>query len=333
MSAVLTLENLSIGYTAARQPPLVVAAQLAATLHAGELVCLLGANGVGKSTLLRTLAALQAPLEGAVRLGAESVHHLTLPALARRLSLVLTERVPLGFMRGTHLVALGRQPYTDWSGRLSSADELMVQHAIAAVGGQDIATRPVEQLSDGQRQKLFIARALAQDTPVMLLDEPTAYLDLPRRVEMLRLLRQLAHTTQKAILLSTHDLELALRMADVLWLMVAGGSLYIGAPEDLVLNDRLAQAFHSDGLRFDRQQGTFVVASAPQRYVQLHGTGENRVWTERALLRAGFGVRTDGHLPLIEIQAPHLWVLTWHAQTHAYTSLYSLLRALREDYL
>ena len=232
---ILNTNNLAIGYKTSRGRTHIVAADICASLIPGELVCLLGANGAGKSTLLRTIAGMQPPIQGTVELLGNDIYNLAPQELAKILSLVLTEKIDVGMLCAETLVSMGRYPYTDWWGNLTAKDEKIVQWAIASVGSLHLAKRNVNQLSDGERQKIMIARALAQEPALMLLDEPTAFLDLPRRVEIMQLLRQLAQQTKKAILLSTHDLDLALRLADKIWLLTADGFLQIGAPEDLVL--------------------------------------------------------------------------------------------------
>ena len=240
---VLRTRDLSIGYRRARKAPVVIASDLNFSLGPGELVCLLGPNGAGKSTLMRTLARLQPSLSGQIWLDERPLDDLRPGQLARRLSIVLTDRVDVGAMSGYGLVSLGRHPYTGWTGTLSVQDQQIVQWALHAVRAKDLSDRLTVEMSDGERQKVLIARALAQQPRVMLLDEPTAFLDLPRRVEVMDLLRQLASENSQAILLSTHDLDLALRNADRLWLLSADGELFDGAPEDLILNGAFERVF------------------------------------------------------------------------------------------
>lgn len=262
MTSLLQTHDLTIGYSPVRRPAIKVAEGLNLTLNMGEFVCLIGPNGAGKSTLLHTLAGMQPPLSGKVRLSGDDLHRLEPLQLAKRLSVVLTERPNVGSMTGYALVALGRHPYTDWMGKLTTYDEAVVQWAIEAVGAADLAAHPLVELSDGQRQKLMIARALAQDTALMLLDEPTAFLDLPRRVEIMRLLKRLAHETNKGILLSTHDLELALRTADTIWLMSSRGELHVGTPEALIVNGAFEQVFAEEGIEgveFDAESKSFRI--------------------------------------------------------------------------
>ncbi len=331
---VLSADDLAIGYAPVRRPPHIVAEHLQLALHAGELVCLIGPNGAGKSTLMRTLAGMQKPLYGQVKLLGDDLSTMPVTALARRLSVVLTERVDPGLLTGYALVALGRHPYTDWSGRLSVADETVVQWAVAAVGAGALAGRYMHELSDGERQKMFIARALAQEPAVMLLDEPTAFLDLPRRVEIMQVLRKLAHNTGRAVLLSTHDLDLALRSADRIWMLASGGMLYTGAPEDLVLNGAFEQAFQGEGVAFDRQTGSFRLTALQDANmpVALVGEGIAALWTRRALERAGFTVVDTEEAAITVVVSgaePLRWEVRFGAQQAACTSLYALVRWLR----
>lgn len=214
----IQLHNLSIGYRG-KHHTYPVATGLNASLHSGRLTCLLGANGVGKSTLLRTLSAFLPPLEGSITLLNKPLEQYADKELARALSVVLTERIDVPDLRVTDVVALGRTPYTGFLGGLNDTDEERVRSALQATGITHLAQRKLHTLSDGERQKCMIAKALAQDTPLIFLDEPTAFLDYPSKVDMMLLLRRLARDERKAVLLSTHDLELALQTADRLWLL------------------------------------------------------------------------------------------------------------------
>lgn len=292
--SLLETRELSVGYMHSGNMPRTVVEGISAVLRPGEFVCLLGPNGAGKSTLIRTLCGMQPPLAGTVRLGGMSLETFSARSLAQRMSMVLTQRIAVGMMKVATLVSLGRHPYTDWAGRLRREDEDAVWRAIADVGIEALANRPVCELSDGERQKALIARALAQQPEIMILDEATAYLDLPRRVELMHLLGRLAHRGNRAILLSTHDLDLALRCADRLWLLPTGGPLMNGIPEDLVLCDAFGKAFAGAGVRFDKGSGAFTLNNAPCGTVALRGSGVPGMWTYRALERAGYRVVIDG---------------------------------------
>jgi iron complex transport system ATP-binding protein len=334
MSCILETYTLAIGYTMPRRPARIVADQIDVTLRAGEFVCLIGPNGAGKSTLMRTLAGMQAPLSGQVLLLGDDAHRLATDELAKRVSVVLTERVDGGMMSAYALVALGRYPYTGWTGELTSNDETVVRQAIMAVGAVELAHRKVDELSDGERQKIMIARALAQEPALMILDEPTAFLDLPRRVEIIQMLRNLAHTTGRAILLSTHDLDLALRTADRIWLLPTGGSLQAGAPEDLILSGKFEAAFRSEGVHFDATTGAFRVQTLNITQVHLLGDGLPLLWTRRALERAGFGVVHNGEPASIEIDiksdnADPSWQVTSTDTTCVFSSIQDLIAFLQ----
>ena len=330
MMNTLTTEDLSIGYHLPHQPDLILARGLDLSLQAGELVCLIGPNGAGKSTLMRTLAGLEAPLAGRICLLGDDIERLDARERARRLSMVLTERVDGGLLSAYALVALGRHPYTDWTGQLSAHDEAVIRWALDAVSAVPLAERKVYTLSDGERQKVLIARALAQEPDLMLLDEPTAFLDLPRRVEIMSLLRAVAHNSGRAVLLSSHDLDLALRSADRLWLLAAGGTLHSGAPEDLVLSGTLGAAFQTEGVRFDPQTGAFVLNGQPGAIIALSGQGLQAIWTRRALERAGFAIATNGTQPLAEVTV-HLdhWELVCDGQSSRHSSLAALIDTLQ----
>ena len=247
----IQLADVSIGYKT-RQGLRVVAQHITAGICRGELTCLLGRNGVGKSTLLRTLSGFQPGLEGSIEIEEKPLEQYSQRELARTLSVVLTERPQVEQMTVSDLVALGRSPYTGFWGRLNDEDEHVVTEALDQVGISELAGRLVNTLSDGERQKVMIAKALAQQTPIIMLDEPTAFLDYPSKVETLLLLRRISHETQKTIFLSTHDLELALQAADRLWLME--DKITIGTPRELADKGILTRFIEQgNGVSFDQQ--------------------------------------------------------------------------------
>ncbi|MBE9260494.1 ABC transporter ATP-binding protein, partial [Dolichospermum sp. LEGE 00246] len=301
-NSILKTHNLTIGYKTSQKTIRNVASNISTSLQTGELVCLLGPNGAGKSTLLRTLAGMQPPIAGEVKLLEDDIYKLPPQELAKRLSLVLTEKIDVGMLSAYALVTMGRYPYTDWWGKLSSEDENIINWAIKSVGAVNLAQRNVSELSDGERQKIMIARALAQSPMVMLLDEPTAFLDLPRRVEIMQLLRQLARDTNQAILLSTHDLDLALRLADKIWLLGNNGILHVGAPEDLILSGAFADTFRSEGVEFNIFSGEFNLNIPYKGEVKLIGEGVAAIWTIRALERVGFTVLQGGKSAQITVE-------------------------------
>ena len=271
----ITLSNLSVGYQHPRRTPTTVLAQLNATLHAGQLTCLVGANGIGKSTLLRTLAAFQPPIAGQMHYysgeQAAPINLATLSQarLARLVSVVLTAKPSVENLSVEQIVALGRSPYTNIWGTLRADDRRMVAWAMDVVGITGLRHRLVQTLSDGERQKMMIAKALAQDTPVILLDEPTAFLDYKSKVEVLGLLARLAHETNKMVLLSTHDLEQVVHAADALWVVakqqLGDGTQLIDQSDSSDWSDKSDQSDQSDS--FDKPNASTQCPHLPMLYV------------------------------------------------------------------
>ena len=271
----ITLRNLSVGYQHPRRTPTTVLAQLNATLHAGQLTCLVGANGIGKSTLLRTLAAFQPPISGQMRYYSDeqaapiNLATLSQARLARLVSVVLTAKPSVENLSVEQIVALGRSPYTNIWGTLRADDRRMVAWAMDVVGITGLRHRLVQTLSDGERQKMMIAKALAQDTPVILLDEPTAFLDYKSKVEVLGLLARLAHETNKMVLLSTHDLEQVVHAADALWVVakqqLGDGTQLSDQSDSSDWSDKSDQSDQSDS--FDKPNASTQCPHLPMLYV------------------------------------------------------------------
>lgn len=207
----ITTNRLTVGYRGHR-----VVEDISLSLPCGRLVCLLGPNGAGKSTLLRTLCGFQPPIEGTVTISGSDLTTMSAAEVARLVSVVLTDRPPTPSLTAAEMVGMGRAPYTGFWGRLGDDDRRLVSEAMTTVGIAPLATRRMGQLSDGERQKVMIAKALAQHTPVIVLDEPTAFLDYPSKVAVMKTLARLAHDEGKTILMSTHDLELAAQLGDEL---------------------------------------------------------------------------------------------------------------------
>lgn len=232
---MISLQNLTVGYGEKA-----ILSDINQTLEPGRLVCLLGSNGVGKSTILRTLAGFLQPLAGKVLLDGKDLTSLSLSQRSKAVSIVLTERVEVPYMKVADLVGMGRSPYTGFFGTLTKEDKAIVVEAIEMVGITSLAERTIDTLSDGERQKAFLAKALAQQTPIILLDEPTAFLDFHAKLSTLRLMQKLAHETDKTILMSTHDVEMALRLSDILWI-VQDGEIYTGTTASLTESGILRQ--------------------------------------------------------------------------------------------
>ncbi|WP_207421251.1 ABC transporter ATP-binding protein [Desertivirga brevis] len=328
MDTLLSIEGLTIGYKNGSKK-VRVAGPLNISMKAGELVCLLGPNGAGKSTLIRSIAGLQDPFEGTVQIEGTLLSNLKPIEIATKLSVVLTDPVRSSNLDVYSLISLGRNPYSGWLGRLGKKDREIIRQSIAATHLEGFLDRKIGQLSDGESQKVMLARALAQDTPLIVLDEPTAHLDLPSRIEMMRLLHRLAKETNKAILVSTHELDLALQVADKIWLLKKDGTLDAGLPEDLVLNEVFEKAFEKNGILFDRESGTFNIHEEGQKSINLKGRGAAAFWTKRALVRNGFVVGEMNELPLIEVTTQATWIISTNSGRSECSSIEQLIGELR----
>ena len=247
--AAITLENLEIGYTHNRKKTPIMGA-LNATLYKGEFVALIGKNGAGKSTLLRTLSAFQTPLAGTITYPDGKNHQRKASELSTILAVVLTDNNSINNMTVREVVALGRTPYNNFLGYNRKRDEEIIDKAIERMGISSLAQRNISTLSDGERQKTMIAKALAQETPIILLDEPTSFLDFNSRIQLFRELKKLASDTRKAILVSTHDLELILQIADRIWL-IHKNKMFNGSIKELSANGILTKFIDNEGIHYN----------------------------------------------------------------------------------
>ena len=280
------INGLSIGYHSKSSTKL-VAKGIHSTIYSGELTCLLGANGVGKSTLLRTLSAFQPKLDGEILVLGKDIDAYSDKELSTTIGVVLTDKCEIRNMLVRELVGMGRSPYTGFWGKLSKDDKRIVEESIALVRIEELASRMVHTLSDGERQKVMIAKALAQETPVIYLDEPTAFLDFPSKVEIMQLLHHLTRKTNKTIFMSTHDLELALQISDKIWLMDKANGISPGTPEDLALSGHLSNFFARKGIVFDKDTGLFRIDNQFSRQIRLVGHGQKYAMVRKALQRNG----------------------------------------------
>jgi iron complex transport system ATP-binding protein len=279
---------------------------------------------------------MQPVLNGDITLFGTSMHQLSSKDIAQKLSTVLTDPVTIGNLDVFTLVSFGRSPYTGWLGRLRQEDENVVCWAIEATGLQPLARRDISTLSDGEHQKMMIARALAQDTDLILLDEPTAHLDLPNRVEIIRLLRSLARETGKGFLLSTHELDLALKAGDKAWLLDNNKQLFTGVPEDLVLNGTFESVFQRESFDFDRATGSFNLHTHNGQSIGIKGDAIGSFWTQRALKREGLQItapeQADHTVIVQQINGEFEWLLKRSPESkQAYTSIDALIQAVRNN--
>lgn len=250
---ILTTRDLQIGY----EKPLCKSLNL--NLKCGNLTCLIGPNGAGKSTLLRTLANLQPPISGQIFISDVSIQSISKSELTRSLSIVLTDKMAAGGLTVYELAAMGRHPYTNFFGRITDDDKNIIDKSLEKVGVMYKKESYVSELSDGERQKVMIAKALAQQTPILILDEPTAFLDAAARIEIMQLLHKLANEQNKAILVSTHEVDLAMQIADNLWLMNKS-KFYSGSSDEIIENGFIDELFQNDNVKFDSVQRRFVIA-------------------------------------------------------------------------
>ena len=255
---MLSTIDLAVGYRNGKRVTEVLT-HLDVSLYAGELVCLLGANGIGKSTLLRTISGVQPALRGTIEINGRDLTDYSSKELSKLIGIVYTDRTLAGALTVEELVSLGRQPYTGFFGRLDDEDRQVVADAIESVGMSHKTHDYVATLSDGERQKAMIARALAQETPIIILDEPTAFLDVASRIETMQLLRQLAQSQQKAVLLSTHDVGLSLPLTDRLWLVTADSTVVEGTTSQFISDGTLNNLFPGRNVAFDSSVMDFRV--------------------------------------------------------------------------
>jgi iron complex transport system ATP-binding protein len=310
--AVLQTYNLTPGYTTGGVRNTLFE-KLNVSLQPGQLVCLMGPNGAGKSTLIRTLARLQKPLAGTLSETTE-----------KSIALVLTDPITSISMSVYELITFGRYPYLGWNIALTPEDKQIVGEAIRDVRIQHLVDKKINELSDGQLQMAMIARALAQRTPILLLDEPTAHLDLNNRLEIMNLLRTLARTQHKAILVATHELDLALQTADLIWLATQDKKIKVGIPEDLVLDGSLDEVFQFKG--FDLKTGKINHEPHLGIAITLVGSGHELLWTKNALERNGFEISDNGK---IEVVIENDKTLVWKIANNRFDSLQGMLEALK----
>ena len=254
---ILKTINLAIGYTSKKEET-IIASNINFDLHKGELIGLVGANGIGKSTLLRTLTKVQPALNGDVLIHSKPIESYNAIDLAKELSLVLTESIVSKNLTVFELVALGRQPYTNWVGTLSSNDIAIVNTALSQANLIDLKHKKCFELSDGQLQKVMIARALAQDTALIILDEPTTHLDMYHKAYVLKLLQKLAKETNKTILFSSHEIDLAIQLCDKM-IVMTNNDIVSDTPKNLIKQGAFNNLFPKDLIIFDENTGAFRV--------------------------------------------------------------------------
>jgi iron complex transport system ATP-binding protein len=306
----LQISHLTTGYSPAGRKPLILQQEMNAQLKSGQLIGILGANGAGKSTLLRTLAGFQKPLSGEILINETPVDFRDFKKLSRLIAVVLTDRFSEPYLTVFDVIRTGRFPYLSFWGKLSPSDRIQITRVMEKLGIVQFKEKLFHELSDGEKQKVLIARALVQDTPFLLLDEPVAFIDSPGRIEIMELLLALAHEEKKAVLLTTHDMETALQYTDCLWLLHREKPLLTGIPEDLVLDGQVEHYLKRTALVFDKSKGRFVKVRQKQetgRRVVLEKTDSVEMqWLKRALERKGYACETKADMSGL------CWKVDWH---------------------
>lgn len=330
---IITLKEASIGYRQKANVQKVVKDGISLKALKGELIALIGGNGVGKSTLLRTIAGSQPLLGGDIFVKGKPLNSYKEKELALIMSFVSTEIIWVSNLTVYDLISLGRYPHTNWQGRLTDEDRHIIEEAIEMVGLKGYEGKMVNFISDGERQKTMIARTLAQDTEIIVLDEPTAFLDLSNKYEIVHILHRLANEKGKTILFSSHDLTTVIAESDRVWLMLEN-SVEEGSPEDLILDGSFSSLFHNDNLFFDQGKGDFRIKKNVKRKAIVSGEGIALNWTIKALERNGYEVieksKSNPSNPevVIDITYP-FWNVRFHDSEMKFDSLYGLCRYLK----
>lgn len=328
---ILAFKDLEIGFTSGKQgrsllPP------LNGSAGKGELIAVIGKNGIGKSTLLRTFTGLQASLAGELTIYGKSVTEYSRVKLSEKIGYISTEIIKVSNMRVYDLVSLGRFPHTNWLGRINKVDHLAILEAINKAGMSEFIDRPITELSDGERQRAMVAMVLAQDPGVMIMDEPTAFLDISSKFEVMQLMHELTRSREKTIIFSTHDLTSALNQADKIWLLKEQG-VFEGAPEDLMLEGSFNTLFDDKKIHFNSNDGSFTIRNDEKGNVNIIGDGIKKYWTEKALLRAGYAVVNSESTVEVKVPAPENsnWKCRIHGACQEFDTIYELVKWIRDN--
>jgi iron complex transport system ATP-binding protein len=326
---ILYFEDLKIGFTSALSNK-VLLPDLNGYARQGDLIAVIGRNGIGKSTLLRTIAGLQQSVGGVISIYGRNIEEYSRIELSRSIGYISTEIIKVSNMRVCDLVSLGRYPHTNWLGRIRHSDDTMINDAILKTGLSDFKYRPLTELSDGERQRTMIAMVLAQDADIMVMDEPTAFLDVSSRFEIMHLMHELTCERNKTIVFSTHDLNTAIARADKVWLLKETG-ISEGAPEDLLLNGDFNTLFDSSKVRFNPEDGSFNFHNDQKGAVCVYGTGVRKYWTEKALIRAGYKIdKTESAIKVsVSSEKEQTWEGQINCEERSFSSIYDMINWVR----
>ncbi len=333
LTEILSLDALKIGFVSGKKENILLP-PLYARAARGELIAVIGRNGIGKSTLLRTLIGLQRPLGGEIFYNGKNIKDYSRMDLAQKVGYISTEIVKVSNMSVYDLVALGRFPHTNWIGKIEMKDHEVILDAIEKTSMGPFCRKYVSELSDGERQKAMIARILAQDTDIMIMDEPTAFLDIAGKYEILHLMHMLSSKSGKTIIFSTHDLQMAINQSDKIWLIL-DNELIEGAPEDLIIAGAFDHLFNTSTVRFNSEEGTFSFRTEEKGTMYVEGEGYKKHWTEKAINRAGFTVSKEKTIPYIitPSESKNHWQLTTAGTVHEFGSVYELITYMNREML
>ena len=322
---ILQGKEVSIGYKK-RQAVHTVGHALSFDLKKGQLTCLLGPNGVGKSTLIKTIMGQIPSLSGTINFLGTNIKAHHPKNLAKKISVVLTDKVSAGNLTVQQLVSLGRTPFTNWLGKLTEEDQQIVEEALRSTKTYYLKDQLISEVSDGQLQKVMIARALAQDGELIILDEPTAHLDLINRYEIMHLLKEITEKREKTILVITHDLEIAIETADELWIMQCGEPLLFGAPEDLIISGKINQLIPSQQLTFDPNLGK-IRPTNKMEYTTIAGPPNITHWLKLALEKNHIHLTDD--ISILALEDPSGFKVSGKDFAKEFPNIHSLILFLK----
>lgn len=292
MSVLLEVKNLACGHG-----KLALLKNLNFVINPGELICLMGPNGCGKTTLLKTLGGLREVMQGTVWINGKNILDYNASELSKKISYLLTNKISIPEIRVLELLKIGRSPYSNFFGRLGKNDVIVIRRVMDELNILALMDKKFDELSDGQKQKVLLARTLVQDTPLVILDEPTTFLDISKKMEMIKLLKNYCHKYHKAILFSSHDWDLVLEMANKMWIFKEGEHLIHTTPEDLVLNEQVEHYFGHDSFNFSKDTGLFNESRNYFKKISIdsHTHDRNKIkWTKHALEKKGHEIVATG---------------------------------------
>jgi iron complex transport system ATP-binding protein len=330
---ILSFDNLEIGFVSGKHKNILLP-PARGTAYEGELIAVIGKNGVGKSTLLRTMAGLQGLIDGGLSVDGRSIKEYSRIQLSEKVGYISTEIVKVSNMKVYDLVSLGRYPYTNWLGSINSADHDIITESLKKTGMDGFSERHVTELSDGERQRAMIAMVLAQNAEIMVMDEPTAFLDISSKFEIIHLMHELTTERNKTIIFSTHDLSTALSHADKIWVLKENG-LFEGAPEDLMLEGTFNTLFDDSKVKFNTLDGSFSFLNVEKGQITVNGEGEKKYWTEKALKRAGYSIADSGSTIVVESPSEMnpVWKCHKPDSSKEFNNIYELVEYIRHEIL